>query len=89
MARSLTNDFYNALLLDEPLRPAMVVDFGVDTLDHHRALQSAVKTGEAPVNELDEALGSGEKLNALIKKYASQWSEHITFKTDYDGFEEE
>ncbi len=84
MARPLSIDMHTCLMLDMSLTPAMYVDFGVDTADHHRALQTVVRKG-ATVEELDEALGNGEKLNALMKKYEPRWLDRVAFKTAYDS----
>jgi len=82
MARLMVNDMYNILMMDMQLRPAMVVDFGIEKNGSfkHSLLQSAVRAG-ATVDELDEALGNGEKITALVKKYTKQ---NVVFKTSYD-----
>ena len=81
MIRPLTNDTYDALMLDMPLRSAMVVDFGVDTQEHHRLLQRAVRAG-GTIQELDDILGDGKKITAFVKKYVTDTK--IIFKTSYD-----
>ena len=80
MIRPLATDCYDALMMDMPLRPAMVVDFGIDDNNHHSALQRAVRAG-ATVQELDNALGDGPALTALVKKHTDI---DMVFKTSYD-----
>ena len=85
MARQMTKDMYDILMLDMPLRPAMMMDFDCPNgSDKHSALQRAVRAG-ATVEELDAALGNGEKISALVKKYANV---EMTFKTAYDDIRE-
>ncbi len=82
MARQLTQDLYNALMMDLPLRPAMIVDFGLieNGSGQHSILQSAVRAG-ATVNELDAVLGDGRAISNLVKKYTDY---DIEYKTAYD-----
>lgn len=47
--KPLTCRLVTHLLLDLPLEPALIVDFGVESTDHYRALKAAIfddKTGE-------------------------------------------
>ena len=81
MVRQLTKDCYALLIADKPLRPAMIVDFGVDTPEHYQALQDAILAG-ATVEELDAALGKGKSQNALVAKYGVETN--VVFKTDWD-----
>ena len=53
------------------LSPACLVDFSLDGKDKEErfyALQIAVRKGVLP-QDLDDALGSGKKLTALVQKY--------------------
>jgi hypothetical protein len=86
MARKLTSDLYDLLMMDLPLRTAMVVDFGIETNGHHTCLQRMVRQG-ATVDELDDAIGNGDKLNALVKKYDIKTE--CVFKTPYDELRNE
>jgi hypothetical protein len=97
--RPNTKGLVNLIVLDLPLAPAHIVDFGVDTPDHYRALRAVLfndgpLTEEASENEvlrelnkriveLDQAFGNGPKLTALVKKYAPEYSDLI-FKTSWD-----
>ena len=83
MARQLTTDLFDTLMMDLPLRPAMIVDFGLieNGSGQHSFLQSAVRAG-ATVEELDDALGNGRLISALVRKYTDL---EMEFKTPYDA----
>jgi hypothetical protein len=83
--RPLVKKLVELLVLDLPLTPAMIVDFGLSTDDHRRALLDAIEEacetpGALPIisAELDEALGDGTKITAFVHKYAP-WHAEITF----------
>jgi hypothetical protein len=82
MARKLTKDLFDALMLDSPLRPAMIIDFGIieNGSGQHSILQSAVRAG-ATVEELDAVIGDGRAISNLVKKYTDI---DIEFKTYWD-----
>jgi len=81
MTRLVAQRCYDAMILDMPLTPGAIVDFGIDSQDHHRALQAAARN--ATVEQLDEVLGDGPKITAFVAEYASQFA-GMTFKTAYD-----
>jgi len=87
MVLMLTEHTYESLLLDMWPRPAAIVDFGIDSTDHLGALQHAVKHDGVTVEQLNDALGSGKKLNALIK--ADNPYGHVKFATSYDFMNDE
>jgi hypothetical protein len=65
--RQMTADVYGSLLLDVwPSGPG-VVDFGIDSTGHLGALQYAVRDQGVTPEQLDEALGNGSALTALIQ----------------------
>ncbi len=82
MARPLTQHCFDSLMMDEYPRPAAIVDFGLDTPNHLGALQHAIRSG-ATVEELDAALGDGEKLTALVERFPNN-PYPVKFKTAYD-----
>ena len=88
MARQLTMNFYDALMLDTGVGMAAQVDFGLNYAGsiQHSAIQAAVRAG-ATVGELDDALGDGSKITALVKKYAPSFD--VVFKTLYDSMKED
>jgi hypothetical protein len=86
MAREMTKKLHDALMIDLGIGMAAVVDFGIgySGSQNHSALQRAVRAG-ATVEELDEALGNGPKISALVKKYTDI---DIPFSTPYDSMRE-
>jgi hypothetical protein len=100
--RPMTKRMAISLLLDQPLTIPALNDFGVDTADHYRALKEVLfiaasdeesddndkahKALCARVKELDEALGNGPKLNALVRKYAPHYAKVVHFHTSWDDF---
>jgi hypothetical protein len=79
---------FTNLLFDQPLSPAQVTDFGVDTEQHYRALNDAIsaesETTEVPaiVIGLARRLGDGPALTAWVRGY---WPDAPVFETAYDG----
>ena len=82
MAKQMVQDMFDALMMDMPLRMAMVVDFGLieNGSGQHSFLQSAVRAG-ATVEELDAVIGDGRAISNLVKKYTNN---DIEYKTAYD-----
>ena len=58
------------------------VDFGLATPDHYGALQHAVISDGVTIDQLDAALGSGERLQALVSK--TNPYRFVCFRTDWD-----
>ena len=84
--RELAQHLYDSLALDTWPRPAAVIDWGIDTPSHLGALQHAIKSG-ATAADLDDACGSGERINALIAKFNFGRYPDITFATVYDTWD--
>lgn len=88
--RPVTKSLIIRLLMDLPLTPAVSVDFGVETEEHHRALKAALDqmADGRPMPEiaiqLDQACGDGPALTDLVEEYAPEYS-GVTFHTPYDG----
>jgi hypothetical protein len=105
--RPVTKQLVNRLLLDLPLPTPVIVDFGVDSEQHYRALKEvlSIEDERDPLNpdeeeaevdakmiqrlrqrivELDEALGNGALLDAMVKKYAPQYAKIVHFQTSWD-----
>jgi len=82
MAKQMVQDLFDALMMDLPLRPAMIVDFGLieNGSGQHSFLQSAVRAG-ATAEELDAVIGDGRAISNLVKKYTDS---DIEYKTAYD-----
>lgn len=103
--RPTTKRLVACLLADRPLPVPVLVDFGVDSPDHYRALRAVLfnspdfgateieaseeaETREAwrqRIAELEQALGNGQRLNALVRKYAPEYSKRVSFQTDWDA----
>jgi hypothetical protein len=59
--KPLTQDLIDRLLLDRPLEPAIIVDFGVESAAHYRALKAALSNDDTDVVNDDEAEGYAEE----------------------------
>lgn len=77
MVRPVAQRMFNAVMMDDgaSVSPACVVDFDLGFTQHEfeerfGALQHAARRGATP-EEFDEALGSGDKLTALVQSYGS------------------
>jgi len=86
--RPLTKQIIERIVLDMPLSHVVCDDFGVESADHYRALQEYIfaateeKSLDEVAKELDQALGNGKKLTALVKKYTPEHT--VTFSTVWD-----
>lgn len=58
--KQLTQDLIDRLLLDRPLDPAIIVDFGVESAAHYRALKTALFNDDTDNVNDDEAEGDVE-----------------------------
>lgn len=88
MVRPLTQHLVDSLFFDMWPRPAAIVDFGLDTQAHYEALHRTVRKGEITAEQLDTALGDGEKLTELVNNAPSNPYKGIVFRTSYDMPEE-
>lgn len=79
---SMTQDLHDVLMLDLPLRPAMLCDFGLITngTEQHTALQKAIRAGMT-VADLDRIIGNGERITKLVKELTGL---DVDFTTVYD-----
>jgi hypothetical protein len=85
--RPLTLALIEAVKLDQWPSRATCVDFGIKTEAHLGALQYAVINDGVTAEELDHALGWGERLQRLISP--DNPYRHVTFRTDYDEIREQ
>ena len=85
--RDNTRDLYRALIWDEWPSQATVVDFGIESTAHLGALQYAVIHEGVTLEELDQVLGNGPAIQALISERNPY--RHVTFRTDWDDLPEE
>ncbi|MFN8495571.1 MAG: hypothetical protein U0350_48710 [Caldilineaceae bacterium] len=104
--RPTTQRLVMHLILDLPLTPAVITDFGATSANHYRALKDILlndseDAGDAHpedeqanaqglralrerICELDQALGNGAQLNALVRKYAPAYADRVSFWTSWD-----
>jgi hypothetical protein len=59
-------------------------DFGIATQAHYEAVYYPVRHGEISAIQLDDALGSGEKLTALVNSASRNPHQGIQFSTMWD-----
>lgn len=83
--KTVVSRFVQNLLLDAfPSTAAELVDFGFNNSDDETALyevyQRAVKREIVSVDELNQAVGDGPRLTALLQRI----DESIVVKTDWD-----
>jgi hypothetical protein len=81
--RPVTEQLYQALVLDTWPSPAAVVDFGIESERHYAALQHAVIHQDVTLEELDDAVCDGLALTALIG--AESPYHGLTFTTPWDA----
>jgi len=94
--RPVTKRLVEHCLLDLPLSAPAVIDFGLDTPNHYRALRAVLfgdDVDEPQADEavdsalrqriiaLDEVLGNGPKLDALVRTCAPQYAKLVQFRT--------
>lgn len=92
LIRPLTTQMFNAIMLDDWPGLAARADFGLmgpETQKHYEALYYPVRKGEITLETLNEALGNGPALTALVNGCESNPHKGIVFKTPYDNLGEE
>lgn len=83
--RALTQHLFDAILSDVwPEAAAAIVDFGLESQEHYEALYYPLRAGEIALEQLDDALGNGLKLTALVRSACSNPHQGIVFHTPYD-----
>jgi hypothetical protein len=77
--RPVTVNLISNLLLDQPLSPAQITDFGVKSPSHYTALREVLESLplEMAARLLDEALQDGEKLDTLIREHAPYYTDVV------------
>jgi len=85
--RPVTEALCRALALDTWPSNAACIDFGIRTEQHLGALQYALVNGEVSPEQLDEALGKGESLQALISPRNPY--RNVAFRTAWDDLDVE
>src|SRR5262245_43751786 len=82
-----TRQVFDALIMDEWPSAGSQVDFSTASTRHLGALQWEVKYDGVLLEQLDQALGSGERLQALISR--TNPYRGVKFQTDLDELPEE
>lgn len=98
--RPVTRRLVSQLLWDLPLNHTVITDFGVETPNHYRALKAVLlydpQTDQdqeedvsfeqlrSQILKLEDALGNGSKLNALVRQYAPDYAPRVSFQTSWD-----
>jgi hypothetical protein len=77
--RLVTINLISNLLLDQPLSPAQITNFGVKSPSHYAALREMLENlpMETVAHLLDEALGDGEKLTTLVREHAPYYTDVV------------
>lgn len=83
-AEPATRDLVISVLLDEWPNQAAVADFGIDSQMHYEALYYPIRNQEISPKQLNEALGSGQKITALVRDAPSNPHKAIEFQTAWD-----
>lgn len=89
MVRPVTERMIQAVMLDIWPPASAICDFGLHTQQHYEAIYYPIREGEITPEQLDDALGNGPKLTALVARCGSNPHKDIVFETDYDFLTEE
>ena len=81
--RPLTQQLIECCQLDVWPGRATVIDFGLDTSSHLGALQYAIREELVTPQELDAAMGKGEKLTEIAQRGENPYR-FVTFRTAWD-----
>ena len=81
--RPLTKELITCSLLDQWPGNAAVVDFGIDSERHLGALQFAIRNDLVMPQELDAAMGNGEKLTEIARRGDNPYRD-VKFETSWD-----
>ena len=82
--RQTTRNLVESIMLDVWPRSGAIIDFGLKSQEHYEALYYPVREGEITPEQLDAALGKGEKLTALVRSARNNPHRDIAFRTDWD-----
>jgi hypothetical protein len=70
---------------DEWPRHGAFVDFGLRSQAHYEAIYYGLRDGQITPEQLDAALGDGEKLTTLARAARSNPLRDVLFHTSWDG----
>lgn len=86
--RETTRAVILRMLFDLPLTVAQTDDFGIKTPAHYQALKSAIDAATDDMTlaefalKLDEVLGNGKAITALVNQYAPEYK--VEYQTIWD-----
>lgn len=83
--RQTTKNLMESIWCYDPLTPATRVDFGIDSEEHWQALRNAVRRSDISHQDLDDALGNGKKLTALVNSVEGCNPHQVRFETSWDA----
>jgi hypothetical protein len=83
--RQTTRNLIESVMMDVWPRNAAIIDFGLDSQQHYEALYYPIREMEIMPKALDEALGHGEKLTALVRESEGNPHKDIEFSTSWDA----
>jgi hypothetical protein len=89
MARMTTENLIESVMMDLWPRTAACCDFGIQSQRHYEALYYPIRAGIITPEQLDEALGDGKKLTALVNAHTSNPHVGIVFQTVWDELDAE
>lgn len=81
--RPLTQQLILSSLFDTWPGNAAVMDFGIDSDRHLGALHHAIRHEEVTAEELDAAMGNGEKLTEIAQRGSNPYRD-VSFRTAWD-----
>ena len=84
MILPMTQELFDACMIDVFPSQATCEDFGVDDPDHFGAIQHYCKSWQFNITALDEALGDGSALTELICSDEKNPYREVVFTTPYD-----
>jgi hypothetical protein len=82
--RPVTQRLVEAVLFDVWPNHTAIVDFGLDSQAHYEALYYPLRNGDITKEQLDAAVGDGEKLTELARSAPSNPHRGIVFSTNWD-----
>lgn len=81
--RPLTQQLIQSAMFDTWPGNAAVMDFGIESDRHLGALHHAIRYGEVTPEELDAAMGNGEKLTEIAQRGNNPYGD-VSFHTAWD-----
>jgi hypothetical protein len=87
--RDTTRNLVESVMLDVWPRNAAIVDFGIRSQEHYEALYYPLRNGDITPEQVDAAMGNGQKLSGLVNAAPHNPHKGIEFHTDWDDLRPE